>query len=76
MPDQLQPRGITCSCWPSLATAASALAAADIFTIYGRNFDSVLTSWFYGHALGMAIMLPAVLLIARPEMVRDFRRSP
>ncbi|MBT9472818.1 MAG: ATP-binding protein [Pseudomonadota bacterium] len=58
------------------ATAASALAAADIFTIYGRNFDSVLTSWFYGHALGMAIMLPAVLLIARPEMVRDFRRSP
>jgi signal transduction histidine kinase/CheY-like chemotaxis protein len=57
------------------ATAVSALAAADIFTLYGRSFNVVLTSWFYGHALGMAIMLPAVLLIARRDTTGDFRRS-
>ncbi len=57
------------------ATAVAAIAAADLFTLYGRSFDVVLTSWFYGHALGMAIVLPAVLLVARPDMIRDFRRS-
>lgn len=57
------------------ATAVSAIAAADLFTLYGRSFDVVLTSWFYGHALGMAIMLPAVLLVARSDMIQDFRRS-
>ena len=58
------------------ATAVTAILAADILTIYGRSFNTVLTSWFYGHALGMAIMLPASLTVARPDMVRDFRRSP
>ena len=57
------------------ATGVTAIVAADLFTLYGRNFNVVLTSWFYGHALGMAIMLPAVLLVARPDMIRDFRRS-
>jgi len=56
------------------ATAASAVLAADIFTVYGRSFDAVLTNWFYGHALGMAIVLPAGLTVLRPDMVRDFRR--
>ncbi|WP_374577439.1 ATP-binding protein [Phenylobacterium sp.] len=56
------------------ATAAGAVIAADIFTIYGRSFDVVLTNWFYGHALGMAIVLPAGLMILRPDMSRDFRR--
>ena len=58
------------------ATAAVSIIAADVFTIFGRDFNQVLTSWFYGHALGMAIMLPAALLIARPDMLRDFRRPP
>lgn len=58
------------------ATAAAALLAADVFTLFGRSFDVVLTNWFYGHALGMAIMLPATLMVARPDMIRDFRRSP
>src|SRR5690606_21250419 len=43
--------------------------------LYGRSFNVVLASWFYGHALGMAIILPAILLAARPHMVRDFGRS-
>lgn len=57
------------------ATAVTAIVAADLFTLYGRSFDVVLTSWFYGHALGMAIMLPAVLLVCRPDMIGDFRRT-
>ncbi|WP_312161644.1 ATP-binding protein [Phenylobacterium sp.] len=58
------------------ATALTAILAADLFTLYGRSFDVVLANWFYGHALGMAIMLPACLMVARPDMIRDFRRSP
>lgn len=58
------------------ATAATALLAADVFTLFGRSFDTVLSSWFYGHALGMAIVLPATLMVVRPDMIRDFRRSP
>jgi len=57
------------------ATGLAAIIAADVFTLYGRSFNVVLASWFYGHALGMAIVLPAILLVARPDMVRDFRRS-
>jgi signal transduction histidine kinase/ActR/RegA family two-component response regulator len=57
------------------ATAASAVVAADVLTMVGRSFNVVLSSWFYGHALGMAIVLPATLLIARSDMIRDFRRS-
>ncbi|KQW72895.1 hypothetical protein ASE17_07955 [Phenylobacterium sp. Root77] len=56
------------------ATGLAAVLAADIFTLYGRSFNTVLASWFYGHALGMAIMLPACLMVARPDMIRDFRR--
>lgn len=56
------------------ATALTAIVAADIFTLYGRSFDVVLSRWFYSHALGTAIMLPASLMIIRPDMVRDFRR--
>ncbi|MBA4013962.1 MAG: histidine kinase [Phenylobacterium sp.] len=58
------------------ATALTAILAADIFTLYGRSFNTVLSGWFYGHALGMAIMLPACLMVVRPDMIRDFRRSP
>ena len=56
------------------ATGLTAVLAADIFTLYGRSFNTVLSGWFYGHALGMAIMLPACLMVVRPDMVRDFRR--
>ena len=58
------------------ATALTAILAADVFTLYGRSFNTVLSGWFYGHALGMAIMLPASLMVVRPDMVRDFRRTP
>lgn len=57
------------------AAALAGIAAADVFTLYGRSFDVVLASWFYGHALGMAIVLPAILLAARPRLVRDFQRG-
>lgn len=57
------------------ATAGVAVLAADVFTFHGRNFDAVLSSWFYGHALGMAIVLPALLMLARMDMIADFRRS-
>jgi signal transduction histidine kinase/ActR/RegA family two-component response regulator len=56
------------------ATAVAAILAADLFTLYGRSFNIILSSWFYGHALGMAIILPAIMLLARPGMIRDFRR--
>ena len=58
------------------AAGLTAILAADVFTLYGRSFDTVLAAWFYGHALGMAIMLPACLMVVRPDMVRDFRRPP
>ena len=58
------------------ATGLTAVLAADVFTLYGRSFNTVLSGWFYGHALGMAIMLPASLMVVRPDMVRDFRRTP
>jgi signal transduction histidine kinase len=58
------------------AAALTSILAADVFTLYGRSFDVVLASWFYGHALGMAIVLPAILLAVRPKMMRDFQRPP
>ncbi|WP_421934964.1 ATP-binding protein [Phenylobacterium sp.] len=57
------------------ATAASSVVAADVLTLFGRSFDSVLSTWFYAHGLGMAIALPAILLIARSDAVRDFHRD-
>jgi len=57
------------------ATAASAVLAADVLTLFGRSFNDVLGAWFYAHALGMAIVLPATLMIARSDLSEDFRRS-
>ncbi|MES2340898.1 MAG: MASE1 domain-containing protein, partial [Pseudomonadota bacterium] len=57
------------------ATAASSVVAADVLTLFGRSFDSVLSTWFYAHGLGMAIALPAILRIARSDTVRDFHRD-
>ncbi|HEY9235032.1 MULTISPECIES: hybrid sensor histidine kinase/response regulator [Phenylobacterium] len=56
------------------ATSLSALLAADVLTLYGHSFDTVLANWFYGHALGMVIVLPAILLAARPGLMREFQR--
>ncbi|MFZ3005284.1 MAG: ATP-binding protein [Phenylobacterium sp.] len=57
------------------ATAASSVVAADVLTLFDRSFNEVLSTWFYAHGLGMAIALPAVLLIARSDAVRDFHRE-
>ncbi|MDO8378766.1 ATP-binding protein [Phenylobacterium sp.] len=57
------------------ATAASSVVAADVLTLFGHSFNSVLSTWFYAHGLGMAIALPAILLIARSDTVRDFHRD-
>jgi len=57
------------------ATAGAALLAANISTLFGRSFNGVLGDWFYADALGMMIVLPPVLLIARPVAAHDFRRS-
>ncbi|MDO9245676.1 MAG: ATP-binding protein [Phenylobacterium sp.] len=57
------------------ATAASSVVAADVLTLFDRSFNVVLSTWFYAHGLGMAIALPAVLLIARSDTVRDFHRE-
>lgn len=45
------------------ATAAASLLRANCWTTLGRNFDGVLASGFYADALGMALVLPAALLI-------------
>jgi signal transduction histidine kinase/ActR/RegA family two-component response regulator len=56
------------------ATAAGSVLAADLFTLFGRSFNVLLANWFFAHALGMAIVLPATLLILRGDAGRDFRR--
>ena len=57
------------------ATAASAVLAADVLTVLDRSFNEVLGTWFAAHALGMAIVLPSVLLILRADTSRDFERD-
>ncbi len=57
------------------ATAAGAVLAADALTLFGRSFNEVLGPWFYAHALGMAIVLPVILMVARRDLSADFRRS-
>jgi integral membrane sensor domain MASE1 len=54
------------------ATGASSVLAADLLSVLGRNFDHVLVDWFYAHALGMAVVLPAALLILRGDSQRNF----
>ncbi|MDP3855430.1 response regulator [Phenylobacterium sp.] len=57
------------------ATAAVSILAADVLTLFGRSFNDVLSAWFYAHALGMTIVLPATLMVARDDLSADFRRS-
>ncbi|WP_332772509.1 ATP-binding protein [Phenylobacterium sp.] len=57
------------------ATAASAVLAADTLTLFGRSFNEVLGPWFYAHALGVAIVLPVILMVSRRDLSEDFRRS-
>lgn len=54
------------------ATACSALAAANASVIFGRSFDHTLMVWLPANAAGMALVLPAVLMLAQ----RWPRRSP
>ncbi|WP_309627710.1 ATP-binding protein [Brevundimonas sp.] len=57
------------------ATAASAVLAADVLTLFGRSFNDVLGAWFYSHGLGVAIVLPVALMVARRDLSADFRRG-
>jgi signal transduction histidine kinase/ActR/RegA family two-component response regulator len=44
------------------ASGAGSVVAASLCAVLGRSFDSVLASWFYANALGISLVLPAVLL--------------
>ncbi|WP_333587375.1 ATP-binding protein [Phenylobacterium sp.] len=57
------------------AAAATAVLTGLAFGPLGRPFDAVAFGWFAAHALGMAITLPAVLLIVDGKNRRDFQRS-
>ncbi|MDP1986868.1 ATP-binding protein, partial [Phenylobacterium sp.] len=46
------------------AVGVTAFLAAASLAILGRPFHEVLPNWFLAHGLGMAITLPAVLLLA------------
>ena len=46
------------------AAGVTALLAATSLATLGRPFQEVLPTWFLAHSLGMAITLPAVLLLA------------
>ncbi|MEH6678269.1 ATP-binding protein [Phenylobacterium sp.] len=46
------------------AAGLTALLAATALAALGRPFYEILSNWFLAHGLGMAITLPAVLLLA------------
>ena len=56
--------------------ASAAVAAAVLSLAYGLPFVTVLTDWFLCGVLGMAIVLPAVLVLMDSEHRRTFQRPP
>jgi signal transduction histidine kinase len=50
------------------------VAAAVLILVYGVPFVTVLTDWFLRGVLGMAIVLPAVLVLLDSEHRRAFQR--
>ncbi|MDO8901473.1 MAG: ATP-binding protein [Phenylobacterium sp.] len=58
------------------AAAITAVLAACALAALGRPFTEVLSNWFLAHSLGMAITLPAVLLLADRRSGPDHERSP
>ncbi|MFN3513518.1 MAG: ATP-binding protein [Phenylobacterium sp.] len=58
------------------ATSVCAVLAANVLTLMGRNFDDVILAWFAAHGMGMAIVLPSLLLLLRSEGRRSFAASP
>jgi integral membrane sensor domain MASE1 len=57
------------------AVAASALAAASGAVLFHRDFWVQWRDWSMAGGLGMAVMMPAVLLVARYGQYRDFHRG-
>jgi signal transduction histidine kinase len=53
---------------------AAAIASTALALIYGMPFVAVLTDWFVCGVLGMAIVLPAVLVLLDSEHRRAFQR--
>jgi signal transduction histidine kinase len=52
------------------------ICAALLFLIYGQPFVAVLTDWFLCGVLGMAVVLPGVLVLIDAEHRRTFHRTP
>jgi len=44
--------------------------------IFGRGFAGIATQWFMGHALGMIVTLPTLLVLATPNATAPPRRRP
>jgi hypothetical protein len=53
---------------------AAAIASTALALIYGMPFMAVLTDWFVCGVLGMAIVLPAMLVLLDSEHRRAFQR--
>jgi signal transduction histidine kinase/ActR/RegA family two-component response regulator len=44
--------------------------------IYGKGFATLASQWFAGHATGMVIALPALLILATPTLIKPPTKSP
>jgi integral membrane sensor domain MASE1 len=59
------------------AAIVGGVAGAGVsFVLRGQDFIDGWLSWAIPGGLGMAIVLPALLLVAREGQYKDFRRSP
>jgi signal transduction histidine kinase/CheY-like chemotaxis protein len=58
-------------------TVVSALAAGVVCQLlFGRGFSTLAMQWFAGHATGMILALPTLLVLATPAQTAPPRRHP